>query len=149
MGTLLAAIALAIDIKDRTNSGLWVGGVLVAAWLPTLVVGLTLGPLIDRLERRKLMVAADLIRAGVFCALPFTARPATIVVLAVVAGLASGFFRPAVFAGVPNLVPADELAAWRTSAGQSARSSADCSRVRRARMSRTGSTPCRSSPRRR
>ena len=111
VGTLLAAIALAIDIKDRTNSGLWVGAVLVAAWLPTLVVGLTLGPLIDRLERRKLMVAADLIRAGVFCALPFTARPATIVCLAVVAGLASGFFRPAVFAGVPNLVPEDELAA--------------------------------------
>jgi len=110
-GTLLAAIALAIDIKDRTNSGLWVGAVLVAAWLPTLLVGLTLGPLIDRLERRKLMVGADLVRAAVFCALPFTGRPAVIVGLAVVAGLASGFFRPAVFAGVPNLVPADELAA--------------------------------------
>jgi len=38
VGTLLAAIALAIDVKDRTNSGLWVGAVLVAAWLPTLVV---------------------------------------------------------------------------------------------------------------
>ena len=57
------------------------------------------------------MVAADLIRAAVFCALPFTARPASIVGLAVVAGLASGFFRPAVFAGVPNLVPAEELSA--------------------------------------
>src|SRR5207237_6451609 len=73
--------------------------------------GLTLGPLIDRLERRKLMVGADVVRAVVFCALPFTGRPGTIVGLAIVAGLASGFFRPAVFAGVPNLVPADELAA--------------------------------------
>jgi MFS family permease len=111
IGTLLAAIALAVDVKDRTNSGLWVGAVLVAAWLPTLVVGLTLGPLIDRLERRRLMVTADLARAAVFCALPFTGRPASIVGLAVVAGLANGFFRPAVFAGVPNLVPEDELAA--------------------------------------
>ena len=25
IGTFLAAIALAIDVKDRTNSGLWVG----------------------------------------------------------------------------------------------------------------------------
>jgi MFS family permease len=111
VGTLLAAIALAIDVKDRTNSGLWVGAVLVAAWLPTLVVGLALGPLIDRLERRKLMVAADLVRAAVFCALPFTGRPESIVGLALVAGLASGFFRPAVFAGVPNLVPEEELSA--------------------------------------
>jgi len=27
LGTLLAAVALAIDVKDRTDSGLWVGGV--------------------------------------------------------------------------------------------------------------------------
>jgi MFS family permease len=98
-----------VDVKDRTNSGLWVGAVLVVAWMPTLLVGLTLGPLIDRLERRKLMVGADLVRAAVFAALPFTTRPWEIVALAAVAGLASGFFRPAVYAGIPNLVPPDEL----------------------------------------
>ena len=111
IGTFLAAIALAIDIKDRTNSGLWVAAVLVVAWLPTLLVGLTLGPLVDRLERRRLMIGADLVRAAVFCALPFTGRPVTIVVLAAVAGLANGFFRPAVYAGIPNLVSAEELPA--------------------------------------
>ena len=47
LGTLLAQIALAIDVKDRTNSGLWVGAVLVVGFLPTILVGLTLGPLID------------------------------------------------------------------------------------------------------
>ena len=67
---------------------------LVVAWLPTLVVGLVFGPLLDRLERRKLMVGADVVRAAVFFALPFTASPAAIVVLAAVAGVASGFFRP-------------------------------------------------------
>ena len=50
LGTLLAAIALAIDVKDRTNSGLWVGAVLIVEFLPTIVIGLTLGPLLDRLE---------------------------------------------------------------------------------------------------
>jgi MFS family permease len=109
VGTLLAAIALAIDVKDRTNSGLWVGAVLIVEFLPTIVVGLTLGPLLDRLERRSLMVAADLLRAAVFCALPFTSSAAGIVGLALVAGLATGFFRPAVYAGVPNLVPENEL----------------------------------------
>jgi MFS family permease len=109
IGTLLAAIALAIDVKDRTNSGLWVGAVLIVEFLPTIVVGLTLGPLLDRLDRRSLMVGADLLRAAVFCALPFTSSVAGIVGLALVAGLATGFFRPAVYAGVPNLVPEDQL----------------------------------------
>jgi MFS family permease len=105
VGTLLAAVALAIDVKQRTNSGLWVGAVLVVDFAPTILVGLTLGPLLDRLERRKLMIAADLLRAGVFAALPFATNAGTIVALALVAGLGSGFFRPAVYAGVPNLVP--------------------------------------------
>ena len=52
IGTLLAAVALAIDVKDRTNSGVWVGAVLIVEFLPTIVVGLTLGPLLDRLDRR-------------------------------------------------------------------------------------------------
>ena len=108
-GTLLAAIALAIDVKDRTDSGIWVGAVLVVEFLPVVIVGLTLGPLLDRLRRRDLMVAADLLRVGVFCALPFATSAAEIVGLALVAGLATGFFRPAVYAGVPNLFSPDEL----------------------------------------
>jgi MFS family permease len=109
LGTLLAQIALAIDVKDRTNSGLWVGAVLVVGFLPTILVGLTLGPLIDRLERRKLMVGADLVRAVVFFALVFVGSAGGIVALAFVAGLATGFFRPAVYAGIPNLVSEEDL----------------------------------------
>ncbi|HKI93048.1 MAG TPA: MFS transporter, partial [Gaiellaceae bacterium] len=110
LGTLLASIALAIDVKDRTDSGLWVGAVLVSEFLPTIIVGLLLGPLLDRLERRSLMIAADVLRAGVFAALPFAGNAATIVALALVAGLATGFFRPAVYAGIPNLVSEEQLA---------------------------------------
>jgi dTMP kinase len=110
-GTLLASLALAIDVKDRTNSGLWVGAVLIVEFLPTIVIGLTLGPLLDRLSRRTLMVWADLLRAAVFFALPFTTSALQIVLLALVAGLATGFFRPAVYAGVPNLVTEEQLPA--------------------------------------
>ena len=115
VGTLLAAVALALDVKDRTasspNSGLWVGAVLVVEFLPTIFVGLLLGPLLDRLERRSLMIAADVLRVGVFVALPFAPNATTVVGLALVAGLATGFFRPAVYAGVPNLVPDEDLPA--------------------------------------
>ena len=109
VGTLVAAIALVIDVKARTGSGLWVGAVLIVEFLPTIVVGLLLGPLLDRLDRRSLMIAADALRVGVFAALPFAPNAATVVALAFVAGLANGFFRPAVYAGIPNLVPEEEL----------------------------------------
>ncbi|HEV8180148.1 MAG TPA: MFS transporter [Gaiellaceae bacterium] len=113
VGTLLAAVALAIDVKDRTasspHSAVWVAAVLVVEFLPTIVVGLLLGPLLDRLERRSLMIAADAARVGVFVALPFASSAAMVVGLALVAGLATGFFRPAVYAGIPNLVPEEQL----------------------------------------
>jgi MFS family permease len=57
------------------------------------------------------MVWADILRAAVFCALPFATNASQIVLLALVAGLATGFFRPAVYAGVPNLVPEEQLPA--------------------------------------
>jgi MFS family permease len=113
VGTLLAAVALAIDVHDRTRSsshtGLWVAAVLIVEFLPTIVVGLLFGPLLDRLERRSLMIAADVLRVGVFVALPFAPNAATVVGLAFAAGLATGFFRPAVYAGVPNLVDEELL----------------------------------------
>jgi MFS family permease len=109
-GTYLAAIALSVDIYDRTGSGKWLAALLIADFLPIVLIGLTLGPLVDRLSRRRLMIVADLVRAGVFCALPFVDSPAAIVALAGASGVATGFFRPAVYAGLPNLVDDEELA---------------------------------------
>ena len=43
--------------------------------------------------------------------MPFATSAGQIVALAFVAGLANGFFRPAVYAGVPNLVPDEMLGA--------------------------------------
>jgi MFS family permease len=109
IGTYLAAVALTVDIYDRTDSGVWVAALLIADFLPIVVIGLLLGPLVDRLSRRRLMVFSDLARFGVFAALPFVGSAAGIVALAAVVGVATGFFRPAVYAGLPNLVPDEEL----------------------------------------
>jgi MFS family permease len=108
-GTYLAAIVLTVDVYDRTGSGVWVAALLIADFLPIVLIGLLLGPLVDRLSRRRLMVVSDLVRVGVFATLPFVDEPAAIVGLAGVAGIATGFFRPAVYAGLPNLVPDKEL----------------------------------------
>ena len=110
LGTLLATVALVVDIKDRTDSGSWVSVLMIAEFLPAVAVGLFLGPLLDRVSRRGLMIVSDLVRAGVFCTLPFASSAGQIVALAGIAGLATGFFRPAVYAGLPNLVEEEELA---------------------------------------
>ena len=104
-GTYLAALALSIHVYDLTGSQKWIAGLLVADFLPIIVIGLTLGPLVDRLRRRRLLIVADLVRVAVFAVLPFVDSPAGIVALAAVGGVATGFFRPAVWAGLPNLVP--------------------------------------------
>src|SRR6185436_1983355 len=82
---------------------------LIANILPAVFIGVLLGPLLDRLSRKGLMIASDLCRLGVFAALPFANSAGTIVVLAVIAGIGNAFFRPAVLAGVPNLVAPSEL----------------------------------------
>ncbi|HMI98824.1 MAG TPA: MFS transporter [Gaiellaceae bacterium] len=109
LGTWLAFVALTIDVWDRTSSGTWVSALLIADFLPAIVLGLTTGPLIDRLSRRRVMVIADVVRFFVFSALPFAQSATQIVALAAVAGFATGFFRPAVYAGLPNLVADSEL----------------------------------------
>ncbi len=108
VGTYLAAIALTVTVYDRTHSGVWVAALLVTDFLPIVAIGLTLGPLVDRLSRRRLLIGADLVRFAVFAALPFVDGPEQIVALAGVSGVATGFFRPAVYAGVPNLVDGDD-----------------------------------------
>jgi MFS family permease len=109
LGTLLATVALVVDVKDRTDSGPWVSALMIVEFLPAVAVGLFLGPLLDRFSRRGLMVGSDLVRFLVFCALPFAGSAGAIVALAAIAGFATGFFRPAVYAGLPNLVDEEDL----------------------------------------
>jgi MFS transporter, DHA3 family, macrolide efflux protein len=108
-GTWLAFVALTIDVYDRTGSAVWVSALLIADFLPAILIGIAASSLVDRLPRRRLMIASDLVRVGIFAALPFANDPAVIVALAAAAGFATGFFRPALYAGLPNLLPDEDL----------------------------------------
>jgi MFS family permease len=110
IGTWMATIALTLDVTKRTGSPWWVSALFVVTFLPSIIVGLTAGPLVDRLSRKRLIVTADLVRLVVFVLLPFAGSALAILGLAAVAGVANSFFRPAVLAGVPNLVEESDLA---------------------------------------
>jgi MFS family permease len=109
VGTWLAFVALTIDVYDRTGSAVWVSALLIADFLPAILIGLAAAALVDRLPRRRLMVASDLVRVVIFAALPFADDATAIIALAAVAGFATGFFRPALYAGLPNLLPDEDL----------------------------------------
>jgi MFS family permease len=109
IGTWLAFVALVIDVQGRTEDARWVSALLIAEFLPIIVIGLVAGPLIDRVSRRGLLVGSDLARAGVFCVLPFAGSALQVVLLALAAGSATSVFRPAQYAGLPNLVSDREL----------------------------------------
>lgn len=109
IGTWLAFIALVVDVQGRTEDARWVSALLIAEFLPIVVIGLAAGPLIDRLSRRGLLVGSDLARAVIFCILPFAGEALQVVLLALLAGIATSVFRPAQYAGLPNLVSDRQL----------------------------------------
>ena len=109
IGTWLAFVALVVDVYDRTGDANWVSALLIVEFLPIVVIGFVAGRLIDRTSRRWILVISDAARAGVFIVLPFTTNALQIVMLALVAGLATSIFRPAVYAGLPNLVSDADL----------------------------------------
>jgi MFS family permease len=109
IGTWLAYVALVIDVFDRTANASWVSALLIVEFLPSVLIGFMAGWLLDRVSRRWILVLADATRAVVFFALPFTSTALQIVALAFVAGVATSLFRPAAYAGLPNLVPEGDL----------------------------------------
>lgn len=109
LGTWLAFIALVVDVYDRTGSATWVGALLLAEFVPIVVLGVFAAPFVDRLPRRSILIASDLARAAIFLVLPLAGSASQIIVLALLAGVATSFFRPAAYAGLPNLVSEAEL----------------------------------------
>ncbi|MGO9079788.1 MAG: MFS transporter [Streptosporangiaceae bacterium] len=73
-GDQLARVAMTVLVYDRTHSALWTAVTYAATLLPWLVGGLALAGLADRLPRRRVMVACDLARLVLVCAMVVVSR---------------------------------------------------------------------------
>ncbi len=114
LGDWLYNLALLAYVQERTHSTVWLG-VTTAARIGPMVVGGPIGGLIaDRFDRRRLMFASDLLRAGIMGALvlvALTGLPVALVpLLAAAATLAGIAYPPSVAAVTPRMVDADDLA---------------------------------------
>jgi MFS family permease len=112
-GVFLVALAWQVYSLSGHPSALAMVGLAVA--LPQVALLLFGGVLSDRLDRRQLMVGADVVRGAAVAGIGAlsvtgTLSLGTLAALAAVYGGATAFFGPAFDAIVPDLVPADELA---------------------------------------
>jgi CRP-like cAMP-binding protein/sugar phosphate permease len=113
IGSSLTDLAAGILVFRITGSALSVGLMLLATALPTLVVGLLAGVFVDRYDRKKIMIAADLIRFVLVASIPFFIG-INIALLYVIVALNSGvkqFFDPAEESVLPDIASDEELAA--------------------------------------
>lgn len=114
IGDGITFLLLLLVINHLTGSAAALALMAIAEAVPQFSVGLVAGVYVDRWNRRTVMLAADLIRAGILL-LVAVAATAGIVPLLYVLGFAqssvSTFFRPARGALLPRIVPAEGLPA--------------------------------------
>jgi dTMP kinase len=105
---LIAILAIAARVSD--NSGAAVSLVMLTRVLPGFLLGTVGGVMIDRFDRRKVMVFCDIGRACLLLALPFVENLGGLLLISLGLEIFTLMWGPAQAASVPNLVPEEQLA---------------------------------------
>lgn len=113
IGTALTSLAASIVVYRLTGSALSVGLMLMATAAPSLLVGLIAGVFVDRFDRKRIMIIADLIRAGLVVLIPFLIpiHVAWLYILVMLTSAIGQFFDPAHASVLPEIASDEELAA--------------------------------------
>jgi DHA3 family macrolide efflux protein-like MFS transporter len=114
LGDAVYAIALGFWVLDRTGSTVIMGTLMAASTLPRVVIAPFAGVLVDRADRKWMLVAMDAVRGLAVVLVASAAFAGSIQVWMVLAagiliGIASAFFNPAVGSAIPDIVPKDSI----------------------------------------
>jgi MFS family permease len=115
LGDGIFLVAMAWQVYALSNAPTALALVGITMTVPTIAFLLLGGVVSDRLDRRRIMLASDLVRGlavGLLALLSITGVLELwhVAAIAAVYGAATAFFSPAFDALVPELLPADELA---------------------------------------
>jgi MFS family permease len=107
----VAVFTAAVGTSAATATGL--SFLIMAQVGPGMLVGLFGGPIIDRFDRRTVMILSDAARLAAVSTLLLRAHPslAHLYAVAVTLGVFGALFQPSFHASLPNLVRRDQLAA--------------------------------------
>jgi dTMP kinase len=92
------------------SAGLAISGVMIARTLPAFMFGPVAGVLVDRLDRKKLMIASDIGRGTLYASMVFLNDLWAIYAVSFAIECLSLVWTPARDASLPNLVPRRQLA---------------------------------------
>jgi len=113
-GDWFLTVALLDLVLQLTGSATLASLMLLCQSLPIFFFTPLAGPVIDRVDRQKLMVLTDLIRTGA-CLLPLLAWSPAMLPFAyagvIVISIGSAYFEPASQAALPNIVAPEDLGA--------------------------------------
>ncbi|HYN19423.1 MAG TPA: MFS transporter [Thermoanaerobaculia bacterium] len=118
LGSQAFSVAMIFWIKRQTDSASLLGLGMMSQWVPAILLGPFGGTLADRMSRRQILILADVVRGVAAIALAalvlmVPGRSGTILVgllvLSAVMGVCDAFFRPAISASIPDLVPEEEV----------------------------------------
>lgn len=113
IGDSFTMISAGIIIYQRTGSALSVGLMMMVTSIPTLLIGMIAGVFVDRFDRKRIMIVADITRGVLVFSVPFLIHY-NIVWIYVITFLSSAittFFAPAYDSVIPELASDEELTA--------------------------------------
>src|SRR3954449_11431276 len=105
---------LGITAQLSNNSAAALSLVMGARMLPGFFLATLGGVMVDRFDRRKIMVLCDLGRAGLICTIPFVSSLWLLVIASFFIEIMTLLWGPAKDASVPHFVPEDKLASANT-----------------------------------
>jgi MFS family permease len=111
LGTAMAVVAMPLAAVTVLHAGTFAVTALVAmTWLPWLLIGLPAGAWVDRLPRRAVMVACDLIAVALYASVPLAALAGVLTIgqllaVGLLGGAAGVLFTTAYQAYLPSLLP--------------------------------------------
>jgi MFS family permease len=112
LGDWFNSVAVYALLLDLTGSATAVAWMMIVQFLPIAIIGPLAGVVVDRVDRRRLMIAADLVRGSLILGLLLVHTADQVWIAYVVMALtvaASAFFEPARTATIPNITTGDEL----------------------------------------
>jgi MFS family permease len=109
LGESIALVAMPLLVYGLTGSAELLSLIFILQLLPRVMLAPIAGMLADSLDRRRIILGADLARAGLVALLPFTNSAWQIALLAMLVAVGHALARPAELAAVPMVVPPGQL----------------------------------------
>jgi MFS family permease len=112
LGDWFNTLAIYALVAELTGSPMALGAVFIAKMLPWALASPIAGVLVDRFDRRRLMIASDLLRAVIvlgFLAVKPIGRVEVIFILAALQVVVGAVFEPARGAAIPAITKHNEL----------------------------------------